>query len=56
MHEAYCPECRTRRGMLNLEEEVMKNGRRIMKGRCTACNTSIVKVLRQKHKWHTMAH
>gem|GEM_PF-996581 len=55
MHEVYCPECRTKRGIIHREEEVMKNGRRVMKGRCTSCNTSIIKILCQKFKWHAMA-
>ena len=55
MDEVYCPECRTKRGIVQREEEVMKNGRRVMKGRCTSCNASIIKILCQKFKWHAMA-
>jgi hypothetical protein len=55
MEEAYCPECRTKRDITNSEEEVMKNGRRVLRGRCTSCNTSIIKILCQKLKWHAMA-
>ncbi|MDC0262424.1 hypothetical protein OAK77_00330 [bacterium] len=33
----------------------MKNGRRVLKGRCASCNTPIIKVLNQKLNWHAMA-
>lgn len=55
MQEVYCPECRTKRDINNSEEEVMKNGRRVLKGRCISCNTPIIKVLNQKLKRHAMA-
>ena len=55
MQEVYCPECRTKRDINNSEEEVMKNGRRVLKGRCASCNTPIIKVLNQKLKWHAVA-
>jgi len=55
MREAYCPECRSKNDIINPEEEVMKNGRRVLKGRCSTCNASIIKILSQKLKWHAMA-
>jgi len=48
MHEVYCPECRTRRGMICQEEKIIQKDRRILKGRCSTCHTSITKIVDTK--------
>ena len=48
MHEVYCPECRTRRGMIRQEEKIIQKDRKILKGRCSTCHTSITKIVDAK--------
>ena len=48
MHEVYCPECRTRRGMIREEEKIIQKDRKILKGRCSTCHTSITKIVDAK--------
>ncbi len=48
MHEVYCPECRTRRGMILQEEKIIQKDRKILKGRCSTCHTSITKIVDAK--------
>ena len=48
MHEVYCPECRTRRGMIRQEEKIIQKDRKILKGRCSTCYTSITKIVDAK--------
>lgn len=48
MIEAYCSECRERREMKDAVEDVMKNGRRTLKGKCSVCGTLVLKVVRSE--------
>ena len=45
MAEGYCVKCKSKREMKDTSEVVMKNGRRAIKGKCTACNTGMYKIL-----------
>ena len=47
MVEGYCMKCKAKREMKDTQEVVMKNGRKAMKGKCTApsCGTSMFKIM-----------
>ncbi len=46
--EAYCVKCKTKRIMKNPKEVTTKNGRRMMKGTCPVCGTTLNKFLPSK--------
>lgn len=46
MTEAYCSECCERREMVDAIEDVMKNGRRTIKGNCATCGEPVFKIVR----------
>ena len=48
MAEAYCVKCKEKREMVDPNEETMKNGRPILKGKCPECGTTICKILPSK--------
>lgn len=45
MAEGYCVKCKAKKEITDAVEEVMKNGRKAIKGRCPACATVMFKIL-----------
>lgn len=45
MAEGYCVKCKSKREITAGVEEVMKNGRKAIKGRCPTCSTVMFKIL-----------
>lgn len=45
MPEGYCVKCKAKKEIANAVEEVMKNGRKAIKGRCPTCGTVMFKIL-----------
>jgi hypothetical protein len=45
MAEGYCVKCKAKKDIADGVEEVMKNGRRAIKGKCPACGTVMFKIL-----------
>ena len=51
MAEAYCVKCKAKKEMVDPNEETMKNGRPILKGKCPDCGTTICKILPSKKQF-----
>ena len=49
MAEGYCVKCKSKREITEAVEEVMKNGRKAIKGRCPVCSVVMFKILGGKH-------
>lgn len=45
MPEGYCVKCKAKKEIMDAVEEVMKNGRRAIKGKCPTCGTVMFKIL-----------
>ena len=45
MTEGYCVKCKAKKEIVDAVEEVMKNGRKAIKGRCPTCGTVMFKIL-----------
>src|ERR1700733_11941740 len=45
MAEGYCVKCKAKREIADGIEEVMKNGRKAIKGKCPVCGTGMFKIL-----------
>jgi hypothetical protein len=45
MAEGYCVKCKAKKEIADGMEEVMKNGRRAIKGKCPVCGTVMFKIL-----------
>ena len=45
MPEGYCVKCKAKKEIINAVEEVMKNGRKAIKGKCPTCGTVMFKIL-----------
>ena len=45
MPEGYCVKCKAKKEISNGVEEIMKNGRRAIKGKCPTCGTVMFKIL-----------
>lgn len=45
MTEGYCVKCKAKKEIVEAVEEVMKNGRKAIKGRCPTCGTVMFKIL-----------
>jgi hypothetical protein len=45
MAEGYCVKCKAKKEILDGVEEVMKNGRKAIKGKCPTCGTVMFKIL-----------
>ncbi len=45
MPEGYCVKCKAKKEISDGVEEVMKNGRKAMKGKCPTCGTVMFKIL-----------
>jgi ribosomal protein S27E len=43
MPEAYCFKCKAKKEIVDAVEEVMKNGRRAIKGKCQTCGAVMFK-------------
>ena len=41
----YCVKCKSVRKMLDAKEVTMKNGRKMMKGKCEKCSTTMCRIL-----------
>jgi Zn finger protein HypA/HybF involved in hydrogenase expression len=48
MAEGYCVKCKARKEIMGAVEEVMKNGRRAIKGKCPVCGKVMFKILSGK--------
>ncbi len=46
--DGYCVKCKSKREMKDPKEQIMKNGRKAAKGKCTTCGTSMFKILGNK--------
>lgn len=45
MPEGYCVKCKAKNEIVHAVEEVMKNGRKAIKGVCPTCGTVMFKIL-----------
>ena len=45
MPEGYCVKCTAKKEIVDAVEEVMKNGRKAIKGKCPTCGTVMFKIL-----------
>jgi len=45
MAEGYCVKCKAKKEIADAVEEIMKNGRRAIKGKCPTCGTVMFKIL-----------
>ena len=45
MAEGYCVKCKAKKEIAEAVEEVMKNGRKAIKGKCTTCGVVMFKIL-----------
>lgn len=45
MAEGYCVKCKAKKEIIDGVEEVMKNGRKAIKGKCPTCGTVMFKIL-----------
>ena len=45
MPEGYCVKCKAKKEITDAVEEVMKNGRKAIKGKCPTCGTVMFKIL-----------
>jgi len=45
MAEGYCVKCKAKKEIADGVEEVMKNGRKAIKGKCPSCGTVMFKIL-----------
>ena len=52
MAEGYCVKCKAKKEIADAVEEVMKNGRKAIKGTCPTCGTVMFKILGGKATPH----
>jgi len=45
MAEGYCVKCKAKKEIVDAVEELMKNGRKAIKGKCPTCGTVMFKIL-----------
>lgn len=45
MAEGYCVKCKSKKEIVEAVEEVMKNGRKAIKGKCPTCGAVMFKIL-----------
>jgi len=45
MTEGYCVKCKSKKEIIEDVEEVMKSGRKAIKGKCPTCGTVMFKIL-----------
>jgi hypothetical protein len=48
MHEGYCVKCKAKKPISDAIEEIMKNGRKAVKGKCPDCGVVMFKILGSK--------
>ena len=46
--EGYCVKCKAKKEMNDVKENTTKNGRRMAKGKCPTCGTTMCKFLPSK--------
>ena len=42
--EAYCVKCKAKKAMVDPKEDLTKNGKPIVKGKCPDCGTTICRI------------
>ena len=47
MAQGYCMKCKTKKEMSNVQEVIMKNGRKANKGICPDCSTKMFCILKK---------
>ena len=55
MPEGYCVKCKAKKEIADAVEEVMKNGRKAIKGKCPTCGVVMFKILGGKAATTTRA-
>lgn len=45
MAEGYCVKCKAKKEIASAFEEVMKNGRKAIKGKCPSCGAVMFKII-----------
>lgn len=45
MAEGYCVKCKSKKEITDAVEELMKNGRKAIKGKCPTCGVVMFKIL-----------
>ena len=45
MPEGYCVKCKAKKEIADAVEEIMKNGRKAIKGKCPTCGVVMFKIL-----------
>jgi uncharacterized Zn finger protein (UPF0148 family) len=45
MPEGYCVKCKAKKEIIEAVEEIMKNGRKAIKGKCPTCGVVMFKIL-----------
>ena len=45
MPEGYCVKCKAKKEIADAVEELMKNGRKAIKGKCPTCGVVMIKIL-----------
>jgi uncharacterized Zn finger protein (UPF0148 family) len=48
MAEGYCFKCKAKKEIVEAVEEIMKNGRKAIKGKCPTCGAVMFKILGSK--------
>ncbi len=49
MAEGYCVKCKSKKEIADAVEELMKNGRKAIKGKCPTCGVVMFKILGGKN-------
>lgn len=52
MHEGYCVECKAKKPISDAVEEIMRNDRKAVKGKCPDCGFVMFKILGGKGASH----
>jgi len=55
MAVGYCVKCKAKKEIVDAVEELMKNGRKAIKGKCPTCGTVMFKILGGKAATKTEA-
>ncbi len=48
MPEGYCVKCKAKKEITDAFEEIMKNGRKAIKGKCPSCGAVMFKIISSK--------
>ncbi len=49
-YESYCLKCKSKQLIKDAEKTVLKNGANAVKGKCTVCGTTVMKILPKDKK------